>query len=134
VQTIEFIDTLKVGVGKIDKQHESLVGMINFLMEARENSSSPETISIVLGEMAKYVYVHFRDEEQFMFEHFYPGLDEHRQIHKSFEAQILEFKKLYEEGQTDLLEDVLEFLTNWLVMHIQGDDKDMVDEVLADRF
>ncbi len=133
VQTIEFLDALKTGVDKIDKQHEALVGMINFLIESQGESSPPETISFILGEMSKYVYLHFRDEEQFMLDNFYPGLAEHQKIHQSFEDKIRELQGLYDAGRTDLLDDVLEYLTNWLVNHIQGDDKDMVDEVFANR-
>lgn len=133
MQTIEFIDALKTGVDKIDDQHEALVGMINFLIEARENVDPPETISFVLGEMTKYVYLHFRDEEEFMLNNFYPGLERHRLIHQSFETKVLELKQEFDEGQIDLLDDVLEYLINWLVQHIQGEDLDMVQEVKANR-
>jgi len=133
VQTIEFIDALKTGVDKIDNQHEALVDMINYLIQAKENESLPETISFVLGEMSKYVYLHFRDEEQFMLDNFYPGLADHRLVHESFEKKIQELQGLYDAGRIDLLEDVLEFLINWLVQHIQGDDQEMVDEVFANR-
>jgi hemerythrin len=133
LQTVEFIDALKTGVPKIDDQHEALVDMINFLIEAKDNATPPETISFVLGEMTKYVYLHFRDEEQYMLDHFYPGLAVHRLIHETFEDQVLAYQKQYDEGRTDLLDDVLEFLTNWLIQHIQGDDKDMVQEILANR-
>ncbi len=133
MQTVEFIDALKTGVDKIDTQHEALVDMINFLIEAKDNNVPPENISFVLGEMTKYVYLHFRDEEQFMFDNFYAGLAEHRVVHESFEAKVLEYQQMYDEGRVDLLDDVLEFLTNWLVQHILGDDKEMVQEVLATR-
>lgn len=131
MQTIEFIDSLKTGVEKIDKQHEALVDMINLLIRAREDEAPPSTITFVLGEMTKYVYLHFRDEEQFMFDHFYMGMEEHRLVHKTFEAKVQEFQELYNNGDTDLLDDILEFLMNWLVQHIQGDDYEMVQEVLS---
>ncbi len=133
LQAVEFSDALKTGIGKIDNQHESLVEMINILVEAKEDATPPETISFVLAEMAKYVYLHFRDEEIFMLENSFAGLPVHRLIHESFEEKVLELQKQYDEGQTDLLEDLLDYLTNWLIHHIQGDDMDMVQEVLANR-
>lgn len=133
MQTVEFIDTLKSGIPKIDSQHEALVEMINYLIEAKEKETPAENISFVLGEMTKYVYLHFRDEEQYMLENFFPGLAEHKLIHESFEAKILELQQLYDEGQTHLLDDVLEYLTNWLISHIQGDDLDMVSEIRANK-
>lgn len=129
MQTVEFIDALKCGVPKIDNQHKALVDMINFLIQAREDDTPTENISFVLGEMNKYVYLHFRDEEQFMLENFFPGLAKHKVIHETFEAKVRELQQLYDEGETELLDEVLEFLTNWLVNHIQGEDLTMVQEI-----
>ncbi len=133
MQTVQFVDALRTGVVHIDNQHEALVEMINSLIEAQDQDSPPETISFVLEEMQKYVYVHFRDEEKYMQENGFAGLEAHRQIHQSFEDKVFELKNLYGEGETDLLEEVLGFLTSWLVHHIQGDDARMVKEVLASR-
>ncbi len=130
---MEFVDALKTGVEHIDNQHESLLDMINILIEARDQESSPETISLVLSEMGKYVFVHFRDEEKFMKDNDFAGLEEHRQSHEIFEAMVLEFSNMFNQGRTDLLDDLLKFLSNWLVSHIQGEDRSMVHEVLANR-
>ncbi len=129
---MQFDDTLKTGVEHIDDQHETLVDMINMLINAKSHDTPPETISIVLAEMGKYVYVHFRDEEKFMKENDFVGLEDHRRIHESFEEKVLEFSNLFNQGHTELLDDMLEFLSNWLVNHIQGDDLRMVKEVLAE--
>ncbi len=128
---MQFDDTLKTGVEHIDDQHETLVDMINMLINAKSHDTPPETISIVLAEMGKYVYVHFRDEEKFMKENDFVGLEDHRRIHESFEEKVLEFSNLFNQGHTELLDDMLEFLSNWLVNHIQGDDLRMVKEVLS---
>lgn len=133
MKTIEFVDAMKTGVTHIDKQHEALVDMINILINTKSEGCPPETISLVLSEMGKYVYVHFRDEEQFMRENGFKGLEAHHQIHGSFEDKVLEFTNQYNQGRTDLLDDVLEFLSGWLISHIQGDDRSMVKEVLARR-
>jgi hemerythrin len=133
LETVQFIDALKTGVDHIDKQHQSLVDIINYLMENRELGSSPETISFVLAEMAKYVYVHFREEEKFMQDNYFAGLALHRLSHESFEDKVLEFQKLYDNGDTEILDDILDYLTSWLVYHIQGDDASMVKEVLVNR-
>ena len=131
MKTLQFDDALKTGVGQIDDQHEALVDMINMLIEAKIHDSPPETTSFVLAEMGKYVYVHFRDEEKFMEDNGFAGLEEHRRIHETFENKVLEFSNLYNQGHIELLNDMLEFLSNWLVDHIQGDDSRMVKEVLA---
>ncbi len=129
MKTLEFVDALKTGVGRIDNQHKALVDMINVLIEAKAEACPPETISFVLAEMGKYVYVHFRDEESYMQEHEFEGLEEHRKVHESFEDKVLEFSNLYNQGRTELLDDVLGFLSDWLVSHIQGDDQRMVKEI-----
>ncbi len=129
MEPIEFGDSLKTGVSHIDHQHKAMVNMINVLIEADQQGSSPETISYVLAEMGKYVYVHFRFEEKYMEDHDFAGLEGHRQTHQVFEEKVLEFSTLYNQGNTELLSAMLEFLTNWLLTHIQVDDRSMVKEV-----
>ncbi len=130
MKTLEFVDGLNTGVRNIDDQHRSLVDMINILIKAQNGESCPETVSFILAEMGKYVYLHFRDEEQFMYDHGFAGLEEHRKVHFTFSEKVDEFTKLYDSGQTDLLIENLNFLSNWLLDHIQGDDQDMVRSIL----
>jgi len=133
LKTLEFVDALKTGAENIDKQHMALVDMINTLIESKDQNHTPESISLALTEMQKYVFVHFRDEEKYMQDNNFAGLEEHIKIHNVFENKVLEFKGLYEQGRTDLLEGVIEFLTDWLVAHIQGVDCAMVQEILGNR-
>lgn len=131
--TLMFNDSLKTGVDRIDEQHRVLVEMINTLLEGRDEGRSPLVLAQVLDEMSQYVAVHFRDEEKFMIEEGFKGLASHQIIHALFEAKVQELRALYQEGQTDLLEEVFDYMVNWLISHIQGDDMDMVHEVMAGR-
>ena len=111
----------------------ALVDMINALIESKDQNLSPDSISLVLTEMQKYVFVHFRDEEKFMQDNDFAGLEKHIKIHNKFEDKVMEFVGLYNDGRTDLLDGVIEFLTDWLVAHIQVVDCDMVQEILAQK-
>jgi hemerythrin-like metal-binding protein len=69
-----------------------------------------------------YAKVHFRSEEQMMMHYGFDGIARQEQQHHAFEAKIQEF---YEELHINPLVaqfDVLSYMRDWLVKHIQIED------------
>jgi len=54
--------------------------------------------------------------------HDYPGYEDQKRAHMQLVSQIAVIQKKYEDG-TVLSQDVITFLKNWLVNHIQGMDQ-----------
>ena len=117
-------DKLSVGVGVIDDDHKKLVGMVNELYDAMQAGHGKEKLGRILDELVKYTKFHFAREEKFFAETGYPAAGPHKQQHEALTRQVLDVQKKYNAGATATLSvDVMQFLKNWLITHIQGSDQ-----------
>jgi hemerythrin len=74
--------------------------------------------------LVKYTKFHFAREEKFLPETGYPAAGPHKQQHEALTRQVLDVQKKYNAGATATLSvDVMQFLKNWLISHIQGSDQ-----------
>ncbi len=115
------------GVPLIDEQHRGLLDLINELDDklvhlSRFLSGRREMLEII-GRLAEYADVHFEDEEGIMARCGYPKLEEHRREHDRFRDLIRRLESQYAEGDTQVPEAALDFLTAWLVDHIRTEDQ-----------
>ena len=111
-----------VGVNQMDKEHQRLVDLINTLYAAMRAGRSKDAIGSILGELVEYTKSHFAHEEKLMREAGYDGYDEQKRAHEALVSQVAEVQQKYRSG-TALGQEVMNFLKNWLVNHIQGSDK-----------
>lgn len=114
------------GITNIDRQHRSLLNQINGLFDAIK-SQDPSGLPDMLMFLAGYVDAHFRDEEIAMEATGFPGLAAHRVIHDDMRRQVAELISKFEGDRSVLTADVIEFLMDWLVNHIDGQDRAMAD-------
>lgn len=115
---------LSVGIAQFDQEHQRLVGMVNDLFDAMQAGKGKDALGRILDGLITYTQTHFAHEEQFMAQHGFPGLAEHKAEHVALAAQVAEVQKKYKAGNTGTLSlEVLNFLKNWLLKHIQGTDK-----------
>lgn len=117
-------DKLSVGVGVLDQDHRRLVGMVNDLYDAMQAGHGKDALGRILNELIKYTQLHFGREEQFFAQTAYPAASVHKREHESLTNQVLEVQRKYMAGSGATLSiDVLQFLKNWLINHIQGSDQ-----------
>jgi len=112
-----------VHIAVIDEQHKKLIDMINELHDAMKEGRGRALISLVLKEMIAYASSHFATEEDYMSRFAFQGYAVHKAEHGAFTAKVLDFQREYNRGSISLTFDVMDFLENWLVKHIQGTDK-----------
>lgn len=115
---IEWSSEFNTGVKIIDEQHHKLIGMINDYGMDLLAGLGFKKIEIVLGEMADYVKLHFRTEEELMIKHMYPGYQQHKKKHNSFTLQLVDYIRRYQEGDMFLGLEVHRYLRGWFVDHI----------------
>lgn len=119
---VEFSSALDVGVEEINRQHMKLVDIANELYCISGHRLSDRVVPHILGSLIGYTQTHFRCEEAMMAQHGYADLENHRQQHLKLEQQVVEFKQRVERGEMPL-EELLKFVKDWLIFHIQGCDK-----------
>jgi len=116
-------ELLSVGVAEFDAQHKKLVGMINTLHDAMAKGQGREVLKPILDGLMDYTQTHFAAEERRMQQCGYPAYLQHKVQHDALMRKVNDLKKRFEAGQGTLTVEILNFLKDWLVNHIQGTDK-----------
>ena len=116
-------ESLRVGVGIVDEQHKELVRLVNELHDAMTQGQGHARLESTLKGLTDYTVTHFRTEEDYFASLGYDDAASHKREHDSFILQVMDFTKGFEEGTLMLSLDVMSFLGDWLVKHIQGTDR-----------
>jgi hemerythrin len=116
-------DKYKVGVAEFDEQHKKLIDLINKLYEAMKSGHGKEILKDILNESIEYAKYHFQNEEKYFTKYGYPNTSEHIEEHNSFRKSVLDLKKRSDEGKTVVTSELMLFLKQWLISHIQVTDK-----------
>jgi len=120
---IEWSPVYSVKVKKVDEQHKKLVDLINQLHDAMKSGQGNTVTGIILQSLVDYTKTHFADEIRLMQANGYPDLARHQAEHDKFVKQVVEFQQKFQDGSAMLTMTILSFLKDWLVKHIQGEDK-----------
>ena len=119
---VQWTDKLNLGVQLVDEQHRMLCSYINDLYSAMKHNSAKDELATIMQHLREYTASHFSTEEQ-LFEHSaYPHTREHKDVHRRFVAKLEEFESQIKNGTTTVSMDLLAFLKDWLINHIQGTD------------
>jgi hemerythrin len=113
-------DYYSVSEPSLDKEHKQIIFCINDLYEALQDGKSAQVVQPILDRLAEYTMTHFQHEEEIMQAHDYPSLAEHREVHNQMRKKTL---ALQEHPDTVSGQDLLVFLKQWWIEHIQGEDK-----------
>ncbi len=121
---MEWNDKLSVGVDMIDGDHKRLVAMVNELHDAVLQARGKEVLGKVLDGLISYTKTHFGREEVEMAKFKYPKAPDHLREHAALAKQVLDVQAKYKAGNTAVLSmEVMAFLRDWLLKHIQHSDK-----------
>lgn len=129
----EFDDTYLTNIPLIDKEHRELfriIGDVYRVMTDELAFDKYDEIVRLLEELRDYTKFHFQDEELYMESIHYEGLEAQKRAHEAFVSRLEEMDLDHiDENQQETLEDLMEFLTKWLVNHILHTDKKIGDAV-----
>ncbi|EQC48993.1 hemerythrin-like metal-binding domain protein [Bacteriovorax sp. BSW11_IV] len=115
----------KIGVDKMDHEHEILIGKINKLIRSM-NKKSVKQIASSFRELYDYTCEHFSDEEEYMRQIQYPNYEAHAKIHQNLLEHLQTYQTQLDKGILNE-QKVVAFLQNWLISHIKGIDMKYAD-------
>jgi hemerythrin len=121
---IQWKDEYSVGITHIDQDHKKLIILLNQFTVAYDHAMSEKFEKEALDELVNYTKYHFEREEKMMSDNDYPDFIAHQAKHQEMIDQVNTFVDLYNEKGHDALKDISEFLTVWLISHINGTDKE----------
>jgi len=117
--------SFEMGIPHIDAQHKRLVELLNKLGFYLGHRADNFQLNEIFDALAAYSDYHFKAEEKVWagFLKDDPWVTNHQHIHSTFITDVTELKKEVEGRSLDeTIEDILRFLSRWLVLHILGDD------------
>ncbi|MBT4888790.1 MAG: bacteriohemerythrin [Rhodospirillales bacterium] len=113
-------EAMKIGVDVIDKDHQTLVSLVNQIMNPSINTAE---LNSVVDELIEHTSNHFRREEAVMEVCCDPGLDKHLEHHQELLAQVTDHvEKWRSDNCPEVLAQLCNFLRNWLFHHIMKED------------
>ncbi len=123
----EFTEKYHTGIAIVDKEHKELfriIGEVHRVMTDEMALDKYDDIVRLLEELKEYTKFHFQDEEFYMESIHYEGLEAQKRAHEAFVSRLEETDLEHvDENQQETLEELMEFLTEWLVNHILHTDK-----------
>ena len=124
-QRPKFSDEFIVGVGQVDQEHRQLFEIAG---RTYDHLTDPGDAALAAAraavtELIDYTETHFASEEGLMAAAGYPALAEHQGLHRRLMAQVRDMEMRVEMGERYVPVELSHFLYNWLVQHIQTQDK-----------
>ncbi len=122
---LKWSDELSVGVTALDDDHKKLFEILEQLFVASFAGVGAEQIDQTLQELHHYTKHHFAREERVMETHEYPSLEPHKFQHQKLIRQLDEIEtriKGEAENSSEPSNDLIDFLREWLIGHIQEHD------------
>ena len=116
-------EDLSVGIGSIDDDHKKLLTLINNLETAVHYPTGEAFERQALRELVDYTKYHFEREEAMMRETGYADYEPHKRQHEAMIAKVGGFMDAYEKDREGTIEELTEFLKDWLLKHIAGTDQ-----------
>ncbi|QSX32039.1 bacteriohemerythrin [Shewanella avicenniae] len=119
---MEWNPGLDLGLLEINRQHQTLVNLVNELYYLLQHNYGAASIKRVVQGLIDYTANHFKYEET-LFELFdYRHQQEHSNIHRRLVGQVLDFQRRVEAGE-NIGDELMSFLKSWLINHIQKEDR-----------
>lgn len=114
-----------LGIPEIDKQHSRLFELnnrIKAILAGVEQGSAKD----IAAELYDYVLTHLSYEEKLIecWESYYSHVNEHRRLTFNLDNLFEKINRqhLYRESADGYLQELAEFINNWLNVHIKEED------------
>ena len=119
-------DEYALGIKEIDAQHRFFIGLLDQAYTAHYNKDTMENIAVLLEKIKDYIILHFETEEKYFDLFNYEFKDEHREAHNDLKRRFgVLVKRFNDEGEGTTV-DLIDFLENWLLIHLSTVDKKYV--------
>ena len=117
-------EELSVGVTALDNDHKKMIAILNELHDGIMAGHKREILTSVFDHLLDYSKFHFANEEELFAKINYPFAPAHKREHLSFVTRIENLNARSKKAPAALIDlELMSFLRNWLVTHIQGSDR-----------
>jgi hemerythrin len=121
---IEWNNSYLLGLKQFDEDHQHLVRLLNKTYDSFIHNEPKSNLIMLIDDLIDYAIYHFADEEYWMKETCYPGLEMQIFQHDIFSKKVVCFQDNYHKGAAVLSSELLKFMKDWLSDHILATDKE----------
>ena len=123
----EFKEEYVTGIKQIDEEHKRLFEIADETYNLSRKEflvDKYDQVIQILKELKEYATMHFEHEEAYMESIGYKKMFTQKVQHNAFREKLNSWN-LYDidESSEEIVDEILNFLTNWLVSHILEHDK-----------
>ena len=122
----EWRSEIELGHPLIDAQHRKLLSLGEAVVEPLINSKEHQPGATQLQALIDFAQEHFAFEESLMRTAGYPENELHAKFHTSLLAELNAYCAKVQQGQNTNPAGLISFLWNWLVLHIDSADRQLV--------
>lgn len=123
----EFLDDYVTGIEFIDDEHRRLFEIADETYRLSKEEflvDKYDQVRHILGELKDYALLHFEHEEAYMESINYKKMFMQKVQHDQFREKVNNFDLDHLDENSDaMIDEILTFLTNWLINHILEHDK-----------
>ena len=123
----EFTDEYKTNIDFVDEEHRKLFEIIEHtydVINAQFLADKYDQIVSIIEQLKEYTKLHFSDEERYMEEIWYEGLEAQKLAHEAFVDRLAGIDMdAVDDSQQEYLFELIDFLLEWLKNHILKMDK-----------
>lgn len=123
----DFTDEYLTGVELVDEEHKELfriIGQVREIITDDLGTDKHDEIDRLIEELIIFTKSHFKDEEEYLTSIRYKGLEAHKAAHETLAARLDEIDvNGIDVHQKEEVEELMVFLTEWLVNHILQMDR-----------
>lgn len=122
---VEWCGLFVIGDDTIDEQHRRLIEIANNFHRKAIDVPKAGVVFETLNQLINYAQEHFNREEEIAEKGGVPQelIDRHREIHNKLVEDVFMFNEKLSSGEDMEVEEIEQFLTDWLIMHILVEDR-----------
>ena len=121
---INWDQNYNTGIDYIDEQHQGLLNILNDLHDTLLLGKGSRDVKDTIDRLKNYANIHFKSEEDLFEKYKYPAAEKHINEHEYFIRKVEEFKADLENKKITVLFDMINFLKDWIIVHILASDQD----------
>lgn len=127
-------DAYSLGLQSIDGEHAELMDLINQIHAGLQAQASQDALKSLFQRLANCAATHFMREEKQFTETGYPDAALHTHQHQHLTMILSCFQRGVDRtGRPVSLEDQLGFLRDWLLDHIDNEDRQLGEYLAAQK-
>ncbi len=107
----------------MDEQHKQLIDLVNIMHASLKQGKNKKEVKDNIRSFVDFASYHFGNEEQYFNQFGFEDAKEHKQEHKAFVKEILQFQSDYSTNKIKFLDDIMQYIKKWLHKHFSISDK-----------